>query len=70
MGGTDRWARIQPSLRPAIGNPRFLAGCLLVVLVWLYGQVTAALPYLGERARRRLAAIISGSARPSCSCGT
>ena len=39
----------QPSLRPAIANPRFLAGCLLVVLAWLYGQVTSALPYLGER---------------------
>lgn len=57
MGGTDRWARIQPSLRPAMSNPRFLAGCLLVVLVWLYGQVTASLPYLGERARRRLGII-------------
>jgi uncharacterized membrane protein len=42
LGGTDRWARIQPSLRPAIGNPRFLAGCLLVVLTWLYGQVAEA----------------------------
>jgi uncharacterized membrane protein len=59
LGGTDQWARIQPSLRPAIGNPRFLAGCLLVVLVWLYGQVVEALPYLGERLRRRLAAVAS-----------
>jgi hypothetical protein len=59
LGGTDQWARVQPSLRPAIGNPRFLAGCLLVVLVWLYGQVVEALPYLGERLRRRLAAVAS-----------
>jgi hypothetical protein len=59
LGGTDRWARVQPSLRPAIGNPRFLAGCLLVVLTWLYGQVAEALPYLGERARQRLAAVSS-----------
>ncbi len=57
LGGTDRWARIQPSLRPAIGNPRFLAGCLLVVLTWLYGQVAETVPYLGERARHRLAAV-------------
>ena len=57
LGGTDRWARVQPSLRPAIGNPRFLAGCLLVVLAWLYGQVAETLPYLGERARQRLAAV-------------
>jgi hypothetical protein len=62
LGGTDRWARIQPSLRPAIGNPRFLAGCLLVVLVWLYGQVAEALPYLGARARQRLGAVGSISA--------
>ena len=62
LGGTDRWARLQPSLRPAIGNPRFLAGCLLVVLVWLYGQVAEALPYLGERTRRRLAAVSSMAA--------
>jgi uncharacterized membrane protein len=55
LGATERWARIQPSLRPAIGNPRFLAGCLLVVLVWLYGQVVEALPYLGARVRSRLA---------------
>jgi uncharacterized membrane protein len=54
LGGTERWARIQPSLRPVIWNPRFLAGCLLVVLVWLYGQVAGSLSYLGERARRRL----------------
>ena len=54
LGGTDRWARIQPSLRPAVSNPRFLAGCLLVVLAWLYGQVAGALPYLSERARRQL----------------
>ena len=57
LGGTDRWARIQPSLRPAIGNPRFLAGCLLVVLAWLYGQVGGTRPYLGERARRWLAVL-------------
>jgi uncharacterized membrane protein len=57
LGGTDRWARIQPSLRPAIGNPRFLAGCLLAVLTWLWGQVAGALPYLGERTRHRLAAL-------------
>jgi uncharacterized membrane protein len=57
LGGTDRWARIQPSLRPAVGNPRFLAGCLLAVLAWLYGQVGGTLPYLGERARHRLAAL-------------
>jgi hypothetical protein len=57
LGGTERWARIQPSLRPVIWNPRFLAGCLLVVLVWLYGQVAGSLPYLGERARRRLLAL-------------
>ena len=59
LGGTDRWARVQPTLRPAIGNPRFLAGCLLVVLTWLYGQVAEALPYLGERTRHRLAAVSS-----------
>jgi hypothetical protein len=57
LGGTDRWARIQPSLRPAVSNPRFLAGCLLVVLTWLYGQVASALPYLSERARRWLGAL-------------
>jgi uncharacterized membrane protein len=57
LGGTDRWARIQPSLRPAISNPRFLAGCLLVVLAWLYGQVAGALPYLSDRARRWLGAL-------------
>ena len=57
LGGTDRWARIQPSLRPAIGNPRFLAGCLLVVLTWLYGQVAETLSYLGQRTRQRLAAV-------------
>jgi uncharacterized membrane protein len=54
LGGVERWGRIQPSLRPAVSNPRFLAGCLLVVLAWLYGQVAAALPYLSERARRWL----------------
>lgn len=59
LGGTDRWARIQPSLRPAIGNPRFLAGCLLVVLTWLYGQVAGSLPHLGVGARRWLAAVSS-----------
>jgi len=57
LGATERWGRIQPSLRPAITNPRFLAGCLLVVLVWLYGQVAGALPYLSERARRWLGAL-------------
>ena len=57
LGGTDRWARIQPSLRPAIGNPRFVAGCLLVVLTWLFGQVAESLPYLGERTRQRLGAL-------------
>jgi Predicted membrane protein (DUF2339) len=57
LGGTDRWARIQPSLRPAISNPRFLAGCLLVVLAWLYGQVAGGLPYLSDRARRWLGAL-------------
>ena len=57
LGGTDRWGRIQPSLRPAVLNPRFLAGCLLVVLVWLYGQVAGALPHLSERARRWLGAL-------------
>ena len=57
LGGTDRWARIQPSLRPAIANPRFLAGCLLVVLTWLFGQVAETLPYLGERVRQRLGAL-------------
>jgi uncharacterized membrane protein len=55
LGGTDRWARVQPSLRPAVGNPRFLAGCLLVVLAWLYGQVGETLPYVAEPVRRRLA---------------
>jgi uncharacterized membrane protein len=54
LGGADSWARIQPSLRRAVQNPRFLAGCLLVVLVWLYGQVAGSLPYLGEPVRRRL----------------
>jgi uncharacterized membrane protein len=62
LGGTDRWARIQDSLRAPVWNPRFLAGCLLAVLVWLYGQVTGALPYLGERTRQRLAAVGSGGA--------
>lgn len=62
LGGTDRWARIQPSLRPVVWNPRFLAGCLLVVLTWLYGQVAGTLPYLGERARRWLATVGSGGA--------
>jgi uncharacterized membrane protein len=57
LGGTDSWARIQPSLRRLLWNPRFLAGCLLVVLVWLYGQVAGSLPYLGELARRRLIAV-------------
>jgi Predicted membrane protein (DUF2339) len=57
LGGTDHWARIQPSLRPAMSNPRFLAGCLLVVLVWLYGQVAGVLPFLGERTRQRLRAV-------------
>ena len=57
LGGTDRWARIQPSLRPAIGNPRFLAGCLLVVLAWLYGQVGRPLSTCGSPYRRRLAAL-------------
>jgi uncharacterized membrane protein len=54
LGGTDRWARIQPSLRPAVGNPRFLAGCLLVVLAWLYGQVGETLSYVREPVRRHL----------------
>jgi hypothetical protein len=62
LSATDRWARIQPSLRQALWNPRFLGGCLLVVLTWLYGQVTGSLPYLGERARRRLVAVGSGGA--------
>jgi uncharacterized membrane protein len=57
LGGTDRWARIQPTLRPTISNPRFMAGCLLVVLAWLYGQVAGALPYLSDRARQWLAAL-------------
>jgi uncharacterized membrane protein len=57
LGGTDRWARIQPSLRPAVANPRFLAGCLLVVLAWLYGQVGGTLSYVGEPVRQRLAAL-------------
>jgi uncharacterized membrane protein len=54
LSGLDRWVRVQPSLRPVVWNPRFLAGCLLVVLAWLYGQVAGTLPYLGERARRLL----------------
>jgi uncharacterized membrane protein len=62
LGGTDRWARIQPSLRRLMWNPRFLAGCLLTVLVWLYGQVAGSLPYLGERTRRRLFAAGSAGA--------
>jgi uncharacterized membrane protein len=57
LSGMDRWARIQPSLRPVVWNPRFLAGCLLVVLAWLYGQVAGTLPYLGERTRRLLAGV-------------
>jgi uncharacterized membrane protein len=56
-GTTERWARIQPSLRRLVWNPRFLAGCLLVVLAWLYGQVAGSLPHLGETARRRLLAV-------------
>ena len=62
LGGTDRWARIQPSLRNPLWNPRFLAGCLLAVVVWLYGQVTGSLPYLGERSRHRLLAVGSAGA--------
>ncbi len=62
LGRTDRWALIQPSLRSPAWNPRFLAGCLLAVLAWLYGQVTGSLPYLGARTRERLAAIGSGGA--------
>jgi hypothetical protein len=62
LGRTDRWALIQPSLRSPVWNPRFLAGCLLAVLAWLYGQVTDSLPYLGERTRQRLRAIGSGGA--------
>jgi uncharacterized membrane protein len=57
LSGLDRWARVQPSLRPVVWNPRFLAGCLLVVLAWLYGQVAGTLPYLGERARRLLSGV-------------
>jgi uncharacterized membrane protein len=56
-GTTEGWARIQPSLRRLVWNPRFLAGCLLVVLAWLYGQVAGSLPHLGETARRRLLAV-------------
>jgi uncharacterized membrane protein len=59
VGATDGWGRIPASLRPAVANPRFLAGCLLTVLVWLYGQVVQAVPYAGERGRRRLAAAAS-----------
>jgi len=62
LDGADQWGRIQPSLRRAGLNPRFLAGCLLVVLAWLYGQVAGALPYLGERTRYRLGALGSGGA--------
>jgi hypothetical protein len=58
----DRWQRIQLTLRPALRNPRFLAGCLLVVLAWLYGQVAGGLGYLGERARSRLAALGAAAA--------
>jgi Predicted membrane protein (DUF2339) len=57
LSGMGRWVRVQPSLRPVVWNPRFLAGCLLVVLAWLYGQVAGTLPYLGERARRLLAGV-------------
>ena len=57
LSGMDRWVRVQASLRPVVWNPRFLAGCLLVVLAWLYGQVAGTLPYLGERARRLLAGV-------------
>jgi hypothetical protein len=53
----DRWERVQVTLRPAVWNPRFLAGCLLVVLTWLHGQVAGGLPYLGDRARSRLATL-------------
>jgi uncharacterized membrane protein len=62
MGGAESWARIQASLRRLVWNPRFLAGCLLVVLAWLYGQVAGSLPYLGEQARRRLLALGSAGA--------
>jgi hypothetical protein len=62
MGGAESWARIQPSLRRLVWNPRFLAGCLLVVVVWLYGQVVGSLPYLGEQARRRFLAVGSTGA--------
>jgi uncharacterized membrane protein len=54
LAEAERWRRLPLALRPALWNPRFLAGCLLVVLVWLYGQVVGGLPYLGERARRWL----------------
>jgi len=62
MSGAESWARIQPSLRRLVWNPRFLAGCLLVVVVWLYGQVAGSLPYLGEQARRRFLAVGSTGA--------
>jgi uncharacterized membrane protein len=62
LGGTDRWARIQDSLRAPFWNPRFLAGCLLAVVVWLYGQVTGFLAYIGERTRQRLLAVGSAGA--------
>ncbi|HZS33462.1 MAG TPA: DUF2339 domain-containing protein [Methylomirabilota bacterium] len=52
LGDAPAWNRIPLALRPAVGNPRFLAGCLLVVLTWLYGQVSAGLPYLAPRTRR------------------
>jgi uncharacterized membrane protein len=57
MGAMESWARIQPSLRRLVWNPRFLSSCLLVVLAWLYGQVTGSLAYLGAETRRRLLAV-------------
>jgi uncharacterized membrane protein len=62
LAEAGRWGRIPLHLRPAVWNPRFLAGCLLVVLTWLYGQVAGSLPYLGERTRRSLGSVAAAAA--------
>ncbi len=62
LGEAPGWSRIPLALRPAVGNPRFLAGCLLVVLTWLYSQVAAGLPYLAPRTRRWVSVLGSAAA--------
>jgi uncharacterized membrane protein len=55
------WERVQEHLRPAVLNPRFLSGLLLVVLFALAARLLAVIPGLAPATAARLSAVAFGA---------